>query len=68
MGMRCSTCFTYNFHIVSVMTFLESTTQSLVYCCLVCLSQTPLLCRIVSPCHNPYIVAGPSGDNIGMCR
>ena len=33
IGMRYSTCFTYNFHIVSVMTLPESTTQSL-YCCL----------------------------------
>ena len=22
----------------------------------------------LSPCHNPYIVAGTSGDNIGMCH
>ena len=22
----------------------------------------------LSPCHNPYIVAGTSGDNMGMCH
>ena len=62
--MRCSTGFTYNFHIVSVMTFPESTTQSL-YCHLVCLSQTMLLCMSLSlvhtqlllTCQSQYIVA-----------
>ena len=43
IGMRCSTCFTYDFHIMSVVTFPESTTQSLCYCRLGCLSQTLLL-------------------------
>ena len=38
-GMRYSTCFTYNFHIVSVVTFPESMTQSL-YCRLVCSPKT----------------------------
>ena len=42
IGMGYSTCFTYDFHIVSVVTFPESTTQYL-YCHLVCLSQTLLL-------------------------
>ena len=47
IGMGCSTCFTYDFHIVSVVTFPESTSRSL-YCRLVCLTQTLLLCRILS--------------------
>ena len=48
--MGCSTCFTYEFHIVSLMTFPESMIQFL-YCRLVCLSQTLLLCRILSLIH-----------------
>ena len=61
IGMGWSTCFTYDFHIVSVLTFLESTTQSL-YCHLVCLSQTLLLCRNselgshTAPSHLPVTV------------
>ena len=56
IGMRCSTCSTYDFHIVSVVTFPESTTQSL-YCCLVCLSQTLLLCRILSLVHTQLLLS-----------
>ena len=40
---------------MSDMTFPESTTQSL-YCCLVCLSQTLLLCRILSLVHTQLLL------------
>ena len=55
IGMRCSTCFKHNFLIANVVTFLESTTKSLLGR-LVCLSQTLLLCRIVSLVHTQLLL------------
>ena len=55
IGIGCSTCFTYEFYIVCLVTFPESTTHPY-YCCLVCLSQTLLLCRILSLVHTQVLL------------
>ena len=67
--MGCSTFFTYDSHIMSVVTFPESTTQSL-YCRLVCLFQTLLLCMILgshtAPVHLPVTIVMQVSTLVGQ--